>query len=194
MASLLLVALVACSSTERPDDRPLEPSAGSGPEQPSASLAAEAALLQRSVTVHLDAPTPADPVAAALVVEPAEVLAGDLLVLVVRVRTAGGWHVYAPDPRTPPAYLVASIQVDLPPGMTAVGPWHWPPARMDPVSQAPILSGEFELRRLVRATEAAAPGVHAIAATLGYQACDPFRCLPPASTALLAELRLGSGR
>jgi DsbC/DsbD-like thiol-disulfide interchange protein len=122
-----------------------------------------------------------------MVIWPAKVPAGDIAVIVIRVRTAPAWHVYAPDPGLAPSFMPLTISLETGAGIEAIGEWSRPRTRIDPMSGVAIWAGDLEFRRLAQVRREAEAGTIELAATLGYQACDPMRCLPPAAEKLIAR-------
>lgn len=134
-------------------------------------------------------PTAANPVVATAAVEPARVAASDTFALVVRVRTAPTWHIYAHDAEGTPV-AATRLALDLPAGIESAGEWIHPTARADGTSGAAILAGDFEFRLPLRAAAGAVAGKRTLRCTLSYQCCDPFRCRPPESLDVECELSI----
>jgi hypothetical protein len=133
------------------------------------------------------APSPADPVVAVAAVEPARARLGDEFTLVVFVRTAPTWHIYAHE-ATGSSSLPTELALELPPGIEAIEPWLHPPSHPEHSSHVAVLEGSFEFRRKLRAQPGAAPGPREIACELTYQACDPLMCRPPERLSVRATL------
>jgi hypothetical protein len=123
-------------------------------------------------------PSVEEPVVAVGTLDPARVEPGGTATLVIHVRTAATWHIYAHDatgtPNTPTELTLA-----LPPGVEAVEEWQHPPAHSEPGTGGRVLEGSFVFQRKLRVQPAAARGSREIVCEMSYQACDPLMCRPP---------------
>lgn len=131
-------------------------------------------------------PTPEKPVVAAALLHPVKGSAGDTLDLVVEIRIAAGWHIYAVDAPAGSA-LPTSIVEKLPQGIEVAGDWQYPKAARSPEAPGGIYEGRLTFRRLLQISERAQAGRFEVSCQLTYQACDPFRCLPPQTLSLSAK-------
>jgi DsbC/DsbD-like thiol-disulfide interchange protein len=151
----------------------------------------------QSGLVAEDRPTSAatksiSPVTVAAKTDRSELHAGDAVTLIVDVRTAEGWHIYAIDRPTGPA-LPTEITIELPKGWEWVGTWKSPePLLEESSSGAPrfVHEGSLAFRRQVRVGRDAPSGPLTLHGTLSYQACDRFSCRPPEQVGFQAEIRV----
>jgi hypothetical protein len=132
------------------------------------------------------------PVVAEARLTPATLHPGDDLTLVVRVRTAPTWHVYAVGGSGGPG-VPTTLKLTLPKGVEAQGEWEVPKPTRGPDGQA-VYEGTFEFRRTLRVSPAVATGPVAVALEVGYQACDPHSCRPPARAELKAKAEVVKDR
>ena len=103
------------------------------------------------------------------------------------MRIAPGWHSYAVSAANSP-YVVTKLELELPEGAEAVGGWQLPAAH--PYAAEPgtmIYEGEVVFLQAVRlgAVLADSPSLHA---TVSFQACDAYSCLPPDRARVGAEV------
>lgn len=135
--------------------------------------------------IVLEEPTVSQPVAAGISIVPKQIRPGESVTVVVRVKTAPGWHIYPPDRPTGAAQPV-SLQLELADDWAEQGEWEYPPAVRNPHGDGFIYEGELTFRHMLRATATAASGPVAVKCQFRYQACDPFSCRPPATLTLEA--------
>jgi DsbC/DsbD-like thiol-disulfide interchange protein len=118
-------------------------------------------------------------VVAAAALQPARARPGETVTLVIEVRTAPGWHIYAVEAGPGPVVPTA-LTLQLPPGWSAVGDWVVPEAGSNLDGPGKIYEGAFAFRRPLTVAEQASAGAVEVNCDLRYQACDPFGCRPPA--------------
>jgi hypothetical protein len=135
----------------------------------------------------MEEPTNAKPVVAAATIEPADAAPGADVELVVRIRTAPAWHIYAAG-KSGAAGMPTRLELSLPDGLELLGDWKNPEPDVRPSELGPeyILQGDVEFRHALRVTDAAAAGPLEATCVVTYQACDHSRCLLPAKIAAAA--------
>jgi hypothetical protein len=131
------------------------------------------------------------PVVSEVEVSPAKVRAGDALTLVVRARTAPTWHIYAVEGSGGPG-IATSLTLKLPKGVEAEGDWTCPEATRGEDGQM-VYEGSLEFRRRLRVGRGVVAGPLVVSCELGYQACDPRSCRPPAREELKARAEVVEG-
>ncbi len=129
-------------------------------------------------------PDAEDPVVAEAGLSPARVGPGAVLDLVIRVRTAPAWHIYAAGEQHGPG-IPTTLSLKLPEGVKAEGEWVYPEPERGRDGQM-IHQGTFEFRRHLRVGAGVAPGPLSVGCEFGYQTCDPHSCRPPRKVALEA--------
>jgi hypothetical protein len=135
------------------------------------------------------------PVVARTELSPSTIRRGDQAILTVRVETAPSWHIYAVEGSNGPG-IATTLRLRLPRGVEAEGDWSCPKAGRTADGQM-AYEGTLEFRRKLRIGAAAAPGPIEVVCELGYQACDPVSCRPPARAELTAKAEVveaGAGR
>lgn len=132
-------------------------------------------------------PEAESPVIATLQVSPARVKAGETLDLVVRVRMAPTWHIYAAGGSGPG--IPTSLRLKLPEGIEAEGVWSSPESVRGSDGQM-IHEGAVEFRCKLRVNGDAAPGPIEVTCEFGYQACDPHSCRPPTREELTGKVEV----
>jgi DsbC/DsbD-like thiol-disulfide interchange protein len=179
----LAVVAAACGC----DDRSSSPAAAlpSPADRPRAGESAGPAA-SPATPIALEEPTGDRPVVAAAVLQPGRPQPGQSVTLVVEVRTAPGWHIYAVEPGSGPV-VPTSLTLKLPIGWTAAGEWVRPEAVSNLDGPGKIYEGAFAFRRPLTVSGQAAPGPVELACELRYQACDPFGCRPPATLIVRAR-------
>jgi DsbC/DsbD-like thiol-disulfide interchange protein len=155
------------------------------PDAPEASKA-EAAAVRPDAPILTEEPTPERPFVANAALRPAAASVGEVVELVVEARTAPGWHIYAPG-CPPEGAAPTSLEVKLPEGVEPAGEWQYPRAEPGPGGQGRTYAGRLTFRRLLKITDKARPAPIEVQCELTYQACDPFRCLPPETRTLSAR-------
>ena len=116
---------------------------------------------------------------------PRAVRAGDSLDLVVRVKIAPNWHIYATE-RSRGHGVPTALNLKLPKGINPAGEWTAPGPSRDLDGQG-IHEGTFEFRRKLRVDRDAALGSIRVFCELSYQACNLRSCQPPATEQLRAK-------
>jgi DsbC/DsbD-like thiol-disulfide interchange protein len=130
-------------------------------------------------------PTDQKPVEAGAELRPARVRPGEQLTLVVQVKIAPTWHIY-PAEGSPGTGVPTTLTLKLPEGVEPAGPWTYPKATPVPGGQGLVHEGTVTFRRPLRVSGRAAAGPVRVECVLGFQACDPFSCRPPATLGLRA--------
>jgi hypothetical protein len=118
-------------------------------------------------------------------ISPAKVRAGEALELIVRVKLAPTWHIYAVGGSRGPGVPTTSI-VTLPNGVEADSEWTCPQPVRDTGGQM-IYQGTQKFRRRLRAAQGVLLGPIDLKCEFGYQACDPFSCRLPTKVDLTAK-------
>jgi DsbC/DsbD-like thiol-disulfide interchange protein len=155
---------------------------------PSAARAnkSDSSVEKPNKAVLMEEPTAEKPVVATALLRPAKGSTGDTLDLVVEIRIAAGWHIYAGGALAGTA-IPTSLTEKLPEGTEAAGAWQYPRATSTPDAPGEIYEGRLTFRRPLRITERARAGRIDVTCELTYQACDPFHCLPPQTLSLSAR-------
>jgi Thiol:disulfide interchange protein DsbD, N-terminal len=151
--------------------RLLEPLRHHGP-----SLTAEEAVPE---------PDARHPVVATAEVTPATGHPGQSWVVIIRVKLAPAWHIYAAQGPNGSG-IRTTLELRLPKAIEADGQWSYP----KPISGSDgqmIYEGALEFRRKLRVRPDAAAGPISVACELGYQACNPVSCRPPTKLELVAR-------
>jgi DsbC/DsbD-like thiol-disulfide interchange protein len=175
----ITVALpLACDKA--PTSSPQIPKSDSNAEIPAAPAPAEE-------------PTAEKPVVATAILRPNKGSNGDVLDLVVEIRIAAGWHIYAGDAPAGSA-IPTSIVEKLPQGIEVAGAWQYPKAISAPEAPGGIYEDRLTLRRLLKINQSAQAGRIVVSCELTYQACDSFHCLPPQTLTLSAKGEVESAR
>ncbi|HZU36051.1 MAG TPA: protein-disulfide reductase DsbD N-terminal domain-containing protein [Gemmataceae bacterium] len=124
------------------------------------------------------------PVVASATLQPSTSHAGDTVTLIVNVKIAPGWHIYAKGSSGPEIVTTLNLAT-LPKGVTAKGEWKWP--KPDAGEEGTkIYQGEVTFRHTFQLAADAPAGSLAIACDMGYQACNASACKPPAKLKLKA--------
>ena len=124
------------------------------------------------------------PVAAYAELLPRQAMAGETLNLVVRVKTAPSWHIYAIK-GSKGLGIPTALKLETPNGITPEGEWICPDSTRDLDGQM-IHEGTFEFRHKLRVETDAAQGSIRVLCELSYQACNLRSCQPPAKDNLEA--------
>jgi DsbC/DsbD-like thiol-disulfide interchange protein len=140
-----------------------------------------------------DEPTPDRPVAYAAALRPAGDGRGNLLTLVVVVKTAPGWHIYSVG-KTSGTGIATTLTLKLPKGIRAEGDWKLPASEVGTDGKSRVFQGTMKFSRLLRISSEKPLGQIELACELGYQACDPFSCLPPEQVTLKAKAEVALPR
>lgn len=130
--------------------------------------------------VELGEPTSYKPLVAAAAIFPMNFQTPGNATLLIRVKTAPGWHIYAADK---PAGTSQPTRLDLqlPEGVEAEGDWIYPEATKSGVGSDGkfVYEGDFAFRRRLKVSEGTPRGRFNVGCEIHYQACDPFSCRPP---------------
>ena len=112
---------------------------------------------------------------------PDEVTEGETADLAVTFTMRPGWYIYAPTARNEAQRAIpASVDFELPAGVTAVGDSHLPPYRYKGLYD--IYEGADQ--RWTQPVAADAPGTYEVVASVTYQTCKDDLCLPPVTETL----------
>ena len=87
------------------------------------------------------------------------------------------------------AGVATTLKLELGAAIEALGQWSYPKAVFGSDGQM-IYQGAVEFRREIRVRPDAAAGPVAVTCELGYQACDPVSCRPPAKVKLSAPFAI----
>ena len=128
------------------------------------------------------------PVTAAAELSPATINPGESSDIIIRVKLAPAWHIYAANGSNGPG-VATTLKLKLPKGLEAEGPWSHPEPISDSDDQM-IYKGSLEFRRALRVRLDAATGPASVTCEFGYQACDPVSCRPPARVLLSAKAEI----
>lgn len=183
----ILIGLAGC-------DRSL-PSAAA-PEQPRPALEEKAApsepanepiLETVAAEIELEQPASHQPLVAAAALRPSKISAPGTLTLIIRAKTAPGWHIY-PGDRPAGTSEPTRLELDLPPGVEPAADWVYPEATASEVGGDGqlVYEGEFSFQRRLKVAKAAPPGEFRVGCEIRYQACDPTSCRPPGTLKLEA--------
>ncbi len=140
-------------------------------------------------TLLVDEPNENHPVAAAAALFPPHARAGELLTLVVQIKTAPRWHVYSTQALSGTGFST-TLKLQLAPGVEAFGDWICPPPHSGVGGQGPIYEGSVKFTRRLAIGRQMISGPINVTCKLGYQACDPFSCRPPETVALKATAEI----
>ena len=154
-------------------------------------MVAPESLARPSVATDRKKPDARDPVSFEATLAPARVGAGGELDLIIRVETAPTWHIYAAEGSGGPG-IPTTLDLKLPEGVVTEGEWVHP----EPVKGSDgqmVYEGAVEFRRRLRVGADVAPGMIEVGCEIGYQACDPSSCRPPARSALKARAEVSRG-
>jgi DsbC/DsbD-like thiol-disulfide interchange protein len=132
-----------------------------------------------------DVPDAKHPIISHAEISPAKVRAGEALELIVTVKVAPTWHIYAVGGSRGPGVPTTSI-VTLPNGVEADSEWTCPQPVRDTGGQM-IYQGTQKFRRRLRAAQGVLLGPIDLKCEFGYQACDPFSCRLPTKVDLTAK-------
>ncbi|WP_165227325.1 hypothetical protein [Aquisphaera insulae] len=117
-------------------------------------------------------------VAARAECSPAKLRPGEEFTLTVRVEIKDGWHIAAMKGSRGPE-VATSLAISMPFDVEPAGEWTGP--EPIPGNEGRLTyTGTIEFRRRLRVGKNRYSGPLDGACTLGFQACDPFSCMPPA--------------
>jgi len=137
----------------------------------------------------VDEPNETHPVSTAAALFPPRARAGESLTLVVQVKTAPRWHIYATG-EVSGTGMPTTLKLDLPSGVEASGDWTCPSPHPGGDGQSPIYEGNVKFIRRLAINRQKVSGPINVTCELGYQACDPFSCRPPETVALKATAEI----
>lgn len=112
--------------------------------------------------------------------------------LLVAVRIAPGWHIFATDEVGGPS-ASTTIEVELPDGMQQVQSWSVPDPDLDASGAGfvtRVYTGEVHFRCRLKQTANAFAEPAPIRCRLGYQACNQFSCKPFQTLTLTASIEV----
>lgn len=188
---MVMLASCGCQDVGPASSDPPATSPVSAGTIPSASNAA--VITDTTQEIPLDNPTSKNPVVLRAAIMPATAMPGDVVTLTIQARTARNWHIYAVDRPTGMA-VPTSLNLNLPPSVTAETEWENPVARPY-VSDGDICfvyEGDFVFRRKLRIADSATPGAVELACDFTFQACNDAMCLAPKTLPLQATLEIES--
>ncbi len=187
--SFLLATLsVACEKPMDPDkDISAQATGDLTDAQTKDSEQVKAGLVPDALPV--DEPNENHPVSTAAALSPTRARAGESLTLVVQIKTAPRWHIYATGALSGTG-MPTNLKLQLPSGIEALGDWISPPPHPGASGQGPIYEGNVKFTRRLGISRRMISGPITVTCELGYQACDPFSCRPPESVALKATAEI----
>jgi Disulphide bond corrector protein DsbC len=133
-------------------------------------------------------PSAADVVVAQAELTPATARPGETVTFIVRVKIAPTWHIYAFE-RSEGAGIPTTLKWKSLDGVAAEGEWTYAEPTRDRDGQR-IHEAMVEFRHTLRVRGDTAPGPIRVSCELGYQACDPHLCRPPARVELAAPAEI----
>ncbi len=134
-------------------------------------------------------------------IEPAEALRGAIVEVIVSATVDPAYHLYAmkqPVPGGGPVATEINLSEATAKLLTPVGEWKEPESKVkvDPgfeIDVALLYGSPLEFRRSYRVNTDAAVGDVELALEMYYQACTETSCLPPATAAIAAALKVLPG-
>jgi DsbC/DsbD-like thiol-disulfide interchange protein len=187
LCAFALFAAIACDRSQpvAPGERPqYSQTKEAKPSSAVASASENAKTRDAPPQVTMEEPDSRSPVNAAAALQPARAMKGKSFVLVVKIKIAPTWHIYAADGMVGSS-IPTSLKLELPQGVEAAGEWTLPSARQDGESR--IYEGSLQFSRQLRIGSQVKPGPIHVRCELTYQACDPFSCRAPAKKTLQAD-------
>lgn len=134
-------------------------------------------------SVDVAPPQGNEPLAVRAFLYPSPVAPGDPIHLMVKIRMAEPWHIYALD--NPGPGVATKLHAELGPDLAPAGEWISPePAPLPDGNR--IHEGTFAFRRALQVRRTAEPDRVEASCELTYQACDPLICWPPRTMNLTA--------
>jgi hypothetical protein len=174
--------LVVCVAGVIGCNEPSAETADGGPVMQSGSTP-NTALTQ--IEIEVDEPNPSSPLAAAAVITPATVKAGDTVTFAIRAKTADTWHIYAFDHAG--VGVPTKLELELPADLEAEGEWAAPEAVPYPsIQPSLVFEGDLLFQHTLKIAGGAAPGPREVKCKFGYQTCNESFCNPPTSMELSA--------
>ncbi|MBV8879459.1 MAG: hypothetical protein JO332_05830 [Planctomycetaceae bacterium] len=120
-------------------------------------------------------------------ITPATAEPGEIVTLVVRLRIATGWHVYAAAPLQSGSQAT-QICMEAPPELIPRGEWLRPPGKPFESGRT-IYSGEVILQHKLLVGKVN-DGKLEVPVQVSYEACNSDRCLPPASRKITTSISI----
>ncbi|MCV6605630.1 MAG: protein-disulfide reductase DsbD family protein [Porticoccaceae bacterium] len=139
--------------------------------------------------VFLPEPTERAPLAWKAVALPADARPGDTVQVAIKGQLKTNWHIYAYDPTQ--VFAETSHSLTLPENIKESGDWELPGA--EPYVADPnilVYHDELLFTQNVVLGEEIETGKYEITVNLKYQACDPYRCLPPKNESQTVKLQI----
>ena len=115
-------------------------------------------------------PSPAEPVKAAIRIDPNEMFAGSRFEVVIRVQIAAGHHIYALDAANRP-FLPTSLTLKFPEGLESKGDWSAGEPTLTKAGER-VYTDSVVFRRPCKIRPNVSAGTIAIPAELRYQVCS----------------------
>ncbi len=119
---------------------------------------------------------------------PAKAVTGETMELILRVKMAPTWHIYAVGGSKGPG-VATTLELTLPRGVEAEGEWACPEPTRGTDNQM-TYEGTVEFRRRLKITNNRSEGPIDVFCDFGYQACDPFSCRLPTKAQLKATAEI----
>jgi len=135
-------------------------------------------------------PSRVEPVTAAMGFDRSSVYPGETLEILVRVRIAGGYHIYGTGSVAGP-FSPATLSLELPDALTMAGDWIVPRSTVTRSGES-IYTDSVLFRRRVKVKLNALEKRLSIKGELRCQACDEELCRPPGKIALSASVAVVS--
>jgi len=198
--AFLWLPLVFVTSCQRPVDvdKRLESVSGPSPPNNSASLnpdpkSSAAAAVSANEEIFVANPTDAAPVQGAAAIEPSRLSPGWSATLIIRLKIAPGWHLYAVEGNGGPNQPTR-IEATLPTGCSATEEWESPAGSPSVTSTggAAIYETEAVFKQSLQFESSMLLGQASIVCDVHYQACDRHRCLRPERLTLNVPIQLVS--
>ena len=133
-------------------------------------------------------PNAEQPTVAQAELSPTKIPPGGTLELILKVKVASTWHIYAVGSPQGPG-VPTTLKLTLPEGVEAEGEWNCP-APVRSLGGQMIYEGSLEFRRRLRVAKGAAYGPIDVSCDFVFQACDPFSCQLPTKVVLTASARI----
>jgi DsbC/DsbD-like thiol-disulfide interchange protein len=138
----------------------------------------EAEIAEAAKTITLEATTREAPVAMNATLLKTEVASGEKAYAIVKINIEDSWHIYAYVPQG--GYFIMSEMQLLSTNDQITTTAIEEPGALGYEADPNIMIYKGELIFVYEiATEGVSAGTIALDAVLNYQACDPYRCLPP---------------
>jgi DsbC/DsbD-like thiol-disulfide interchange protein len=183
-SACLLMCLAGCARPvpATPIDEQTQPPVAAPQKSPKEPVVADSTL-PSAEDLTVDKPVGhQQPLAAGAILIPATLTAPGTTTLLIRVRTAPGWHIYAVD-RPAGTARPTRLELQLPDGVEPEGDWELPEPKIGEVGSSGqlVYEGDFRFTRRLKVVETASAGQLRVGCEIHYQACDPFSCRLPES-------------